>query len=547
MAGAPQGALVLADEQIAGRGRHGRTWQAAPGSALLLSLVLRPTLAPEALGRIALLGAVALAETLDGLGLAPQIKWPNDVLLDGRKVAGILAEGVWQGETLGGVVLGMGLNVARAALSAAEAEQFRATTIEAALGRPAERGELLRALLARLDAWTPRAADPALLAAWRGYNVTLGRAVRVRQGDAGLGRGRRRYRRAGRAAPAHGGGPTGASVGRGRHLASGRVRVGMGVKLDWEIETEGAAYNDLGEHPRDRRQRHANRRRAALSILLIVGLIVSVVGLVLWRLWYVDHTIEQQLRDTVSAEMAALRIGDIAAYLNIQRSESNVWMLGQSDQFWAYQQLKQARDVDLTGNVLDLNIDQNRARVLVEEVIDGVHYQHVWFYWRYEDGWRHVPADVTFWGEARTDEGPGYTLTYFELDVPLASALKPSLDLVWGAGCAWLACATPLPALSVQMVPEVGRGRVLVAGQPGRAARRLAADRPGAGRRAAGPGDGPRGGPSAGRADRRAGAGRGRSPAARRRGLPGRGAGGLAGGALPGGWRHARLQLRREF
>jgi hypothetical protein len=228
----------------------------------------------------------------------------------------------------------------------------------------------------------------------------------------------------------------------------------MGVKLDWEIEAEGAAYNDLGEHPRDRRQRHANRRRAALAILLIVGLIVGVVGLVMWRLWYVDHTIEQQLRDTVGAEMAALRIGDIAAYLNIQRSESNVWLLGQSDQFWAYQQLKQERDVDLDGQILDLQIDQNRARVLVEEHIDGVSYQHVWFYWRYEDGWRHVPADVTFWGETRTIEGPGYALTYFELDDPLAEALKPSLDLVWGEGCRWLACGTPLPNLAVHIVPE---------------------------------------------------------------------------------------------
>ena len=81
-------------------------------------------------------------------------------------------------------------------------------------------------------------------------------------------------------------------------------------------------------------------------------------------------------------------------------------------------------------------------------------YQHVWFYWRYEDGWRHVPADVTFWGETQTAEGPGYTLTYFELDRPLAAALKPSLDLVWGEGCAWLACAVPLPNLSIQVVPE---------------------------------------------------------------------------------------------
>jgi BirA family biotin operon repressor/biotin-[acetyl-CoA-carboxylase] ligase len=183
LAGAPEGALVLADEQIAGRGRHGRAWQAAPGSALLLSIVLRPALAPSDLGRIALLGAVALAEALGGLGLAPRIKWPNDVQLDRRKVAGILAEGVWHGETLAAVVLGMGINVTRGALSDAEAEAFHATTIEAVLGRTPDRGDLLHGLLARLDAWIPRAADPALLAAWRARNVTLGRQVRVQQGD----------------------------------------------------------------------------------------------------------------------------------------------------------------------------------------------------------------------------------------------------------------------------------------------------------------------------------------------------------------------------
>lgn len=180
--GAPAGAVVLAGVQTAGRGRHGRTWLAAPDTALLLSIVLRPDLAPPELGRIALLGAVALAETLEGLGLAPGIKWPNDVQLKGRKVAGILAEGVWHGEDLRAVVLGMGVNVARAALSPAEVEQFQATTIEAELGREPGRGALLRGLLERLDAWAPRAAEPALLDAWRARSVTLGKAVRIQQG-----------------------------------------------------------------------------------------------------------------------------------------------------------------------------------------------------------------------------------------------------------------------------------------------------------------------------------------------------------------------------
>jgi BirA family biotin operon repressor/biotin-[acetyl-CoA-carboxylase] ligase len=100
-AGAPHGTLVTAGEQSAGRGRQGRTWSAPPGRALLLSLVLRdaPPLLPLA-------AALAVAEVA---GAEARIKWPNDVLLDGRKVAGILAEGR---PREGWVVLGIGLNVA---------------------------------------------------------------------------------------------------------------------------------------------------------------------------------------------------------------------------------------------------------------------------------------------------------------------------------------------------------------------------------------------------------------------------------------------------
>jgi BirA family transcriptional regulator, biotin operon repressor / biotin---[acetyl-CoA-carboxylase] ligase len=100
-AGAPHGTLVTAAAQTAGRGRQGRTWTAPPGSALLLSVVLRD---PPAL--LPLAAALAVAEVA---GAGAQIKWPNDVLLDGRKVAGILAEGRPQD---GWAVLGIGLNVA---------------------------------------------------------------------------------------------------------------------------------------------------------------------------------------------------------------------------------------------------------------------------------------------------------------------------------------------------------------------------------------------------------------------------------------------------
>lgn len=181
--GAPAGALVVADEQLAGRGRYRRVWQAAPGSSLLMSLILRPVLLPEQVALVTLMGAVALADVLTELGLRPGIKWPNDVLLDGRKVAGILADAVWVGDRLDAVVLGMGINVRQDALSDDAAVTFGATTVAAELGDTPDRGGLLAALLARLDDWAGRLADVALIEAWQSYSVTLGHQVTVNSGE----------------------------------------------------------------------------------------------------------------------------------------------------------------------------------------------------------------------------------------------------------------------------------------------------------------------------------------------------------------------------
>lgn len=161
-AGAPHGTLVTADLQHAGRGRQGRTWTAPAGQALLMSLVLRdpPELLPLA-------AAVAVARAC---GEEAQLKWPNDVLLAGRKVAGILAEGRPQ---QGWAVLGIGINVAvdPAALPAELRE--RAGT----LGRaPQDREPLLADVLAGLEeALTLEPA--ALLGRWRARDGLRGREV----------------------------------------------------------------------------------------------------------------------------------------------------------------------------------------------------------------------------------------------------------------------------------------------------------------------------------------------------------------------------------
>ena len=171
--GAPHGTLVTAGAQRAGRGRQGRTWSAPPGRALLMSLVLRdwPPLLP-------IVGAVAVA---DIAGPTAAIKWPNDVLLDGRKLAGILAEGRPQE---GWAVLGIGLNVAvrTADLPAELRDRAASLGLEPAAIEPTL-AELLRALERRLAQPTAE-----MLADYRARDALAGRAVRWAHGE-GIARG----------------------------------------------------------------------------------------------------------------------------------------------------------------------------------------------------------------------------------------------------------------------------------------------------------------------------------------------------------------------
>lgn len=146
----PVGSIVIADHQTAGRGRMERRWEAPPGTALLVSFVLPPRrLLSLALG-------VAAAQAC---GPDVRLKWPNDLLLDGRKLGGILVE-----VTPGKAVCGIGINLTWAPEGAA------------ALGAPRE--ELFSRLQDQVDEWSD-APDAAVIGAWRGLSETLGRRVRI--------------------------------------------------------------------------------------------------------------------------------------------------------------------------------------------------------------------------------------------------------------------------------------------------------------------------------------------------------------------------------
>ncbi len=184
-------------------------------------------------------------------------------------------------------------------------------------------------------------------------------------------------------------------------------------------------------------------------------MVLCVAAAAVWfRLYTVDNQLREALINTVQAETAALRIGDFGGYLAIQRTApGGTWIEDQSARFKRYQDLKTKGDLRLTSNVIDAVVDGSRGRAVVEEVIDGVPYRTVWFYWRYNDGWRHVPSDYTFWGDAQTITGKTSTLKYNQLDATLAQAIAPRIDRWWSEGCGYLGCSS-VPRLAVEIVAE---------------------------------------------------------------------------------------------
>ncbi len=183
--GAPEGTLVAAETQHAGRGRLGRQWESPPSVGLYVSLVLRPTLPPTELPQITLTAAVAGVLALQrATGLTPGIKWPNDLLLNGKKVGGILTEMETESDQIRYLVLGWGLNVNNPDFPP-ELTPI-ATSLLLAAGRKFSRVAILQAWLEEFEALYERFlkrdfAD--ILEAWKEHALTLGQLVTVRQGS----------------------------------------------------------------------------------------------------------------------------------------------------------------------------------------------------------------------------------------------------------------------------------------------------------------------------------------------------------------------------
>jgi BirA family biotin operon repressor/biotin-[acetyl-CoA-carboxylase] ligase len=179
--GSPDGTLVVADGQTQGRGRLGRRWVTTPGAALAFSLALRPSLSEqEKLTFFSPLAGLAVCKALaDGYGLPAEVKWPNDVLLNRRKVCGVLVEAVWSGSHLQGVVVGIGINVTLPSVPADGEALFPATCVEQVLGFPLEREPLLAAILHQFFALRPLLGSAAFRQDWQARLAFRGQEVRV--------------------------------------------------------------------------------------------------------------------------------------------------------------------------------------------------------------------------------------------------------------------------------------------------------------------------------------------------------------------------------
>jgi BirA family biotin operon repressor/biotin-[acetyl-CoA-carboxylase] ligase len=179
--GEPEGVVVVADHQTAGRGRLGRTWSARPGAALLVSVLLRPSVGPDRLPLVTMAAGLAAADGVEAAaGFRPGLKWPNDLVVEDRKLAGMLTETA-PGAGDVSLVVGIGFNVSAGAYP--EELAAASTACEEVAGRPVDRAELLVAFLVALEgrysALLGSGGREATLTAYRRDSATLGRRVRV--------------------------------------------------------------------------------------------------------------------------------------------------------------------------------------------------------------------------------------------------------------------------------------------------------------------------------------------------------------------------------
>ncbi len=178
--GAPDLSLVIAEEQTAGRGRGDRRWFSPKGSGLAFSLIIKPL--PSERSSISLfsgLGALGVRDGLIKLGLIPEIKWPNDILLNRQKVCGILVESIWAGDEIESVIIGIGINIKPQSIPPTELLNFPATCLENVMEKGIDRLELLHGIISSLLDWRKKMTKEFFLQSWSNSLAFRGEEVEI--------------------------------------------------------------------------------------------------------------------------------------------------------------------------------------------------------------------------------------------------------------------------------------------------------------------------------------------------------------------------------
>ena len=183
--GTPEGTVVLADHQTSGKGRLGRAWISEPGCNLLFSIVLRPTLPKESSGLLAFFSAVFIARALEKISHHPvECKWPNDILINGKKCCGILLENSFTHDTLDFSVVGIGINVNQPTFDGDLNE--RATSLFREYGTKIDRTKFVQTLLREADTLLPslkKGETKNIMDQWNQRCTMFGKPVTVSHGD----------------------------------------------------------------------------------------------------------------------------------------------------------------------------------------------------------------------------------------------------------------------------------------------------------------------------------------------------------------------------
>ena len=178
--GAKEGTVVVTDNQTAGRGRHGHSWFSQAGKGLTFSIILTPNIAGKSVGLISIVAGLAVGDSIERFQLVPQLKWPNDILLSGKKCGGILVETRFQGNVLSSAIVGMGLNVNENRSEFPETIRPTTTSLSIEKESPVQRELAMAWILNSFERWylQLKSGDIAsIIPAWENRSAHLDKKV----------------------------------------------------------------------------------------------------------------------------------------------------------------------------------------------------------------------------------------------------------------------------------------------------------------------------------------------------------------------------------